>query len=56
VSDGSPAGTHQTLELAPGIFSALPSQLTAVGGNLFFSAYTPLIGQEPWVLPLASVQ
>jgi ELWxxDGT repeat protein len=55
VSDGTPAGTHQADEIAPGMFSALPWGLTPAGDNLYFSAYTPLNGRQPWKLPLASV-
>jgi hypothetical protein len=37
------------------MFSALPWGLTPAGDNLYFSAYTPFDGRQPWKLPLAGI-
>jgi ELWxxDGT repeat protein len=48
VSDGTAAGTHMVINLAPGPASSYPGQLTAVGPNLFFDATAD--GASPAVL------
>ena len=49
ISDGTAAGTLRVTELDPGPFSSMPSQLTAVGDCLYFSACNFGRGCEPWV-------
>ena len=55
VSDGTPAGTRQLLDLLPGPDGSVPSDFTRVGAaesansRVFFSAETPATGRELWV-------
>lgn len=48
VSDGTPGGTHQLLDLAPGQASSDPGYLAVFRGRLWFSARTDATGQELW--------
>lgn len=48
-SDGTIAGTRLVADLAPGVRSSNPSDLTELGDRLYFSAWTPGEGRELWV-------
>jgi ELWxxDGT repeat protein len=50
-SDGSAQGTRLVQDIAPGASWSSPMGLTAVGQNLYFSAYESSHGRELWVLP-----
>jgi ELWxxDGT repeat protein len=47
-SDGTAAGTHLVGDLAPGTAPSLPEDLTAIGGTLWFVAYTAPQRAELW--------
>ncbi len=47
-SDGTEAGTMQVKNIRPGTDSSFPSQLTAVGNTLFFTANDGTDGVELW--------
>src|SRR6185369_14882158 len=44
------AGTRLSADIAPGPDSSNPGPFTVSGGRVFFSAATPSIGTELWVL------
>jgi ELWxxDGT repeat protein len=46
-SDGTAAGTHRVLDLAPGLYDAV-GHLTVVKDRLFFAGYHPTAGRELW--------
>jgi uncharacterized repeat protein (TIGR01451 family) len=48
-TDGTPAGTSLLIDIEPGAGSSLPSELTAVGRVLLFSAWDAVHGRELWV-------
>jgi ELWxxDGT repeat protein len=47
-TDGTPAGTFKLQDLYEGDWTIAPHQLTAVGNQLYFYAYTPDAGMELW--------
>ncbi|MBN8233053.1 hypothetical protein JYK02_36620 [Corallococcus macrosporus] len=51
-TDGTAEGTRPLVDVLPGPLSSSPANLKVVGDRLFFSAWTPETGREPWVLPL----
>ena len=51
-SDGTAAGRMLVSDIAPGLLSSSPSQLTVAGLNLFFAA-DQLHGQELWAVSIA---
>jgi ELWxxDGT repeat protein len=53
-SDGTPAGTRQIQEIAPGAQYANPEHLTVAGRYLFFTANDGSHGRALWALPLLS--
>ncbi|MGA0604352.1 ELWxxDGT repeat protein, partial [Caulobacter sp. KR2-114] len=48
VSDGTAAGTHLVEDIAPGVDSSGPSQLTAFDGGVVFVADDHVHGQQVW--------
>ena len=48
-SDGSEAGTYLVADLNPGPAGSLPTGLSNINGQLFFSAWSPGSGRELWV-------
>ncbi|MGH7263805.1 MAG: ELWxxDGT repeat protein, partial [Candidatus Rokuibacteriota bacterium] len=44
-TDGTEAGTVPMADIKPGPFDAEPSDLTAVGGVLFFTAFDDVSGE-----------
>jgi ELWxxDGT repeat protein len=48
VSDGTGAGTHQVIDLAPGAASSSPDQLVRLGDRLYFSADDGVHGSALW--------
>ncbi|HEY0371664.1 MAG TPA: ELWxxDGT repeat protein [Thermoanaerobaculia bacterium] len=55
-TDGTPEGTKMLLDLNPGPASSSPYEFTAMGGNLYFTAYTQSTGAELWALPLTTAR
>ena len=53
VSDGTEGGTVRLSDIEPG--GSFPSELTDVGGNLFFTAFESATGRELWWLDLSSI-
>ena len=51
-TDGTAGGTKPLADVLPGPLSSSPANLKVVGDRLFFSAWAPETGREPWVLPL----
>ncbi|RKH66742.1 ELWxxDGT repeat protein [Corallococcus aberystwythensis] len=51
-TDGTAGGTKPLADVLPGPLSSAPANLRVAGGKLFFTAWTPETGREPWVLPL----
>ncbi|WP_147447344.1 ELWxxDGT repeat protein [Corallococcus sp. CA054B] len=51
-TDGTAQGTKPLADVLPGPMSSSPANLVVAGDRLFFSAWTPETGREPWVLPL----
>jgi ELWxxDGT repeat protein len=51
-SDGTTQGTVLVADLVAGRRSASPIGITPLPVGVFFSAYSPLRGREPWFLPL----
>lgn len=51
-SDGTPEGTVQVMDIAPGGASSLPRGFTRVGVKLYFVARDPTHGDELWSLDL----
>ncbi|MHA7634014.1 ELWxxDGT repeat protein [Corallococcus sp. M7] len=51
-TDGTAQGTKPLADALPGPMSSSPANLVVAGDRLFFSAWTPETGREPWVLPL----
>ena len=49
-SDGTPEGTVEVIDVAPGITHSFPHSLIAVGDDLFFSATNSLVGRELWAV------
>lgn len=47
-TDGTPAGTFKLQDLYEGDWTIAPHQLTAVGNQIYFYAYTPNAGMELW--------
>jgi CSLREA domain-containing protein len=54
-SDGTESGTRQLADVNPGPDSSSPGPFVAAGSRLFFPAYNPLVGQELWAIPLATI-
>lgn len=52
VSDGTLEGTHPLGDLVPGLESSTPRRFTLVNSRVFFTATTPLTGEELWVIDL----
>ncbi|MBN9682444.1 MULTISPECIES: ELWxxDGT repeat protein [unclassified Corallococcus] len=51
-TDGTARGTKPLADALPGPMSSSPANLVVAGDKVFFSAWTPETGREPWVLPL----
>lgn len=51
-SDGTPEGTVQVMDIAPGAASSVPRGFTRVGLKLYFVASEPVHGDELWSLDL----
>ncbi len=49
-SNGTAAGTVLVEDILPGSFGAMPTKLTAVGNQLYFSAQNAPNGRELWVV------
>ncbi len=49
VTDGTPAGTHRLLNIAPGPDSSGPHYFASYRGRVYFAAYTREQGEELWV-------
>jgi ELWxxDGT repeat protein len=47
-SDGTQAGTLRVKDIAPGLSSSAPNQITSIGGLSLFSAITAATGRELW--------
>jgi ELWxxDGT repeat protein len=47
-TDGTAAGTRLARDIVPGDRSSVPLDLVATGDFLFFTAYHPQYGAEPW--------
>jgi ELWxxDGT repeat protein len=54
-TDGTAAGTRLARDINPGEWSSRPLDLVATGDFLFFSAYHPQYGAEPWRIRRAPV-
>ena len=54
-TDGTAAGTRLARDIAPGEWSSQPLDLVATDDFLFFSAYHPQYGAEPWRIRRAPV-
>ncbi len=48
VTDGTPDGTRLVKDINPGVASSSPTQITAVGGQVFFRANDGASGYELW--------
>jgi ELWxxDGT repeat protein len=53
-SDGTTAGTHVLADVLPGPDSSGPSEIVVVGDLIYFSAFDPQHGREPWRLDLGA--
>lgn len=51
-SDGTAAGTHMVDDLAPGVASSAPADVTLAGNLVYFSADDGVYGRELWALDL----
>ena len=49
-SDGTEEGTKLVVDLMDGTYDSLPENITSLNGTVFFSANTPLYGNELWML------
>lgn len=47
-SDGTTAGTHRVVDLGPAQYGSSPSDLTVLGGRLYFTADDGVAGRELW--------
>ena len=50
VTDGTPAGTYKTGEIAPGLLGSEPRELTLLGNTIYFTADDGTVGRELWKL------
>jgi ELWxxDGT repeat protein len=48
ITDGTEAGTHPIIDLAPGAESSVPQNLMVHGDEIIFTAYKPGTGIELW--------
>jgi ELWxxDGT repeat protein len=47
-SDGTAAGTHRVVDLGPTQYGSAPTDLTELGGWLYFTADNGVVGRELW--------
>jgi len=51
VSDGTPGGTRQLGDLAPGLDASSPGLFVIAGSRVVFDAWDPVRGRELWAIP-----
>jgi ELWxxDGT repeat protein len=55
LTDGTKAGTKLVADICPGQCSSNPGLFASIDSTLFFSAYHPQYGREPWIFKAGTV-